>query len=199
VKKTYCKECKCKDPKNPGEPPASCGLLAYKGDGNCDDENNNKGCAYDGGDCCYKTVEGGVVKKTYCKECKCKDPKNLGEPPASCGSPDYKGDGNCDDDNNNKACDYDGGDCCGKSVKGGVVSKTYCKACKCKDPKNQPCGSPAYKGDGNCDDDNNNKFCEYDGGDCCASTVKGGKVTKLYCKECKCKDPKAKGTFVIGG
>ena len=46
----------------------TCGSLKYKGDGNCDDENNNKGCEYDGGDCCYKSVEGGVVKKDYCEE-----------------------------------------------------------------------------------------------------------------------------------
>ena len=61
-------KCKCVDPDNSGEPPVSCGAIKYKGDGNCDDENNNKGCEYDGGDCCYKTVSGGVVKKDYCKE-----------------------------------------------------------------------------------------------------------------------------------
>ena len=61
-------QCKCIDPKNLGEPPATCAWLNYKGDGNCDDENNNKGCEYDGGDCCYNSVAGGVVKKKYCKE-----------------------------------------------------------------------------------------------------------------------------------
>ena len=59
-------QCKCLDPKNQGSKPA-CALPNYKGDGNCDDENNNKGCAYDGGDCCVKTVKGGKVKKDYCK------------------------------------------------------------------------------------------------------------------------------------
>merc|ERR1711939_1012286 len=68
--------------------------------------------------------------------------------------------------------------------KGGKGKKDYCNACKCIDPKN--------KGDGNCDDDNNNKGCGYDGGDCCAKTVKGGKVKKDYCKKCACLDPKAK-------
>jgi hypothetical protein len=169
VKTKYCKVCKCLDPDY--KAPA-CGAPAYKGDGNCDDENNNKGCAYDGGDCC------GVVKKTYCKICKCLDP---GYKP-SCGSPAYKGDKNCDDENNNKACDYDGGDCCGPAVK-----KTYCKVCKCLDPKPKiGCGVPAYKGDGNCDDENNIKECDFDGGDCCLA-----KVVKTYCKICKCKDPKA--------
>ena len=61
-------QCKCLDPDNLGDPPASCGLVKYKGDGNCDDENNNKGCEYDGGDCCYKSVEGGKLKTDYCKE-----------------------------------------------------------------------------------------------------------------------------------
>merc|ERR1711934_1271077 len=179
VNKKYCKVCKCIDPKNQGGKP-TCGSPQYKGDGNCDDNNNNKGCGYDGGDCCVKSVGGAVVKK-YCKLCKCIDPKNQGGKP-TCGLPQYKGDGNCDDNNNNKGCAYDGGDCCGAQVK-----KDYCKVCKCLDPngnKKSTCGSPKYKGDGNCDDDNNNKGCGYDGGDCC-----GAKVKKDYCKVCKCLDP----------
>jgi len=193
VNKKYCKVCKCIDPKNQGGKP-TCGSPKYKGDGNCDDNNNNKGCGYDGGDCCVKSVGGAVVKK-YCKLCKCIDPKNQGGKP-TCGLPQYKGDGNCDDANNNKGCGYDGGDCCVASVKGGKVNKAYCKACKCIDPKNKggkpTCALPQYKGDGNCDDENNNKGCGYDGGDCCAKTAKFGKVKKDYCKKCACLDPKAK-------
>merc|ERR1712210_240999 len=195
-KKDYCKACKCIDPKNHGGKPKkpACKLPQYKGDGNCDDSNNNKGCGYDGGDCCPKTVNGGKVKKDYCKACKCLDPKNQGKPPASsCGSLQYKGDGNCDDDNNNKGCAYDGGDCCAKTVKGGVVKKDYCSQCKCVDPASKACGAPAYKGDGNCDDNNNNAGCGFDGGDCCAKSV-GGAVKKDYCKECKCLDPNPKGS-----
>ena len=33
-----------------------------------DDENNNKHCAHDGGNCCAKRVKDGQVKKNYCKE-----------------------------------------------------------------------------------------------------------------------------------
>ena len=62
-----------------------------------------------------------------------------------------------------------GGDCCGANVK-----KNYCKECKCKDPSKQPkpepkgkCKKPAWKGDGYCDDMNNNNNdtpgCAYDG------------------------------------
>ena len=39
------------------------------------------------------------------------------------------GDGHCDDDNNNAACSYDGGGCCGDNV-----SMTYCSICQCLDP-----------------------------------------------------------------
>ena len=41
-----------------------------------------------------------------------------------CGAKIYKGDGNCDDNNNRKSCDWDGGDCCGKLKK---KNKLYCK------------------------------------------------------------------------
>merc|ERR1712083_1216628 len=95
----------------------------------------------------------------------------------------YVGDGNCDDANNNCGCEYDKGDCCAKTVKGGKVKKDYCKKCECLDPKGKAgaactgkCGATKYVGDGNCDDANNNCGCEYDKGDCCAKTVKGGKV-----------------------
>merc|ERR1711979_145605 len=107
----------------------------------------------------------------------------------------------------NCGCQYDGGDCCAKTL-GKPVSKKYCKICKCLDPKGKSTGpapkAPAcdktknkcgaatakYKGDGNCDDENNNCGCDYDGGDCCAKTAKGGKVKTQYCKDCKCLDPK---------
>ena len=64
--------------------------------------------------------------------------------------------------------------------------------CKCLDPNYQGgaettvCSKPGYKGDGNCDDENNVATCEYDGGDCCAKSVmkngqKSGKVIENYC------------------
>merc|ERR1712036_118571 len=105
----------------------------------------------------------------------------------------FKGDGNCDDENNNCGCDYDGGDCCAKTL-GKAVVKKYCKKCECLDPKGKgvnPCGAPKYKKDGNCDDENNNAGCQYDGGDCCAKTVKNqiGAVNTFYCTECLCLAP----------
>merc|ERR1719353_2247756 len=179
VKKNYCKVCKCRDPNPKSKPtqkpkPAVCGQATYKGDGNCDDYNNNAGCDFDGGDCCVKSL-GGPVKKNYCKVCKCLDP-NPQAPKSKCGQKEYKGDGNCDDSNNNAGCAFDGGDCCEKSL-GGPVKKDYCKECKCLDPNPKApkeageCGQEQYKGDGNCDDSNNNAGCAFDGGDCCAKSV----------------------------
>ena len=42
---------------------------------------------------------------------------------------DYIGDGYCDDANNNEACGYDSGDCCGKDT-----NTERCTECKCLDP-----------------------------------------------------------------
>ena len=43
----------------------------------------------------------------------------------------WVGDGFCDDINNNEACDYDDGDCCGLSMK-----KNFCVKCICKGKSN---------------------------------------------------------------
>ena len=43
----------------------------------------------------------------------------------------WVGDGFCDDINNNDACDYDNGDCCGFSMK-----KNFCVQCICKGKSN---------------------------------------------------------------
>merc|ERR1712183_685195 len=90
--------------------------MGYKGDGNCDDENNNCGCDFDGGDCCKKTA-GKDVNKKYCKKCQCVDPAGCDKSANKCGAAKFKGDGNCDDENNNCGCDFDGGDCCKKTAK----------------------------------------------------------------------------------
>ena len=45
------------------------------------------------------------------------------------------------------------------------------------EPKKPDCGDKEYKGDGNCDDNNNLPTCDWDGGDCCKDKK------KLYCTE----------------
>merc|ERR1711965_769577 len=101
------------------------------GDGFCDDANNNIKCSWDEGDCCNNHHVG---QFRYCTDCKCLDPKAHKESNCSgkCGSDSHKGDQFCDDDNNNCACDWDGGDCCGKN--GNVYQYKYCFQCACMDP-----------------------------------------------------------------
>jgi len=47
-----------------------------------------------------------------------------------------------------------------------------------------PCGSPEYFGDGQCDDNNNNADCSYDGGDCCGDDKPDN--WDQFCKDCQC-------------
>ena len=117
-----------------------CASPKYSDDGFCDDENNNAGCAWDNGDCC-----GAAVKKNFCSDCKCLDCNwepdvgACGLPLlASCGSPAFKGDGFCDDNNNIEGCDWDNGDCCGSSN-----NYKYCAACGCNDCNYVPPGVSA--------------------------------------------------------
>merc|ERR1712224_499478 len=160
---------------------APCGSPKFATDNQCDDNNNKESCNWDGGACC-----GGKTK--FCKKCECLDPNHQ---VAACEKPKYQGDKQCDDENNVESCDYDGGDCCGTKV-----GTKFCTECACLDPSYVPpttpaptCGNEAWKGDGNCDDVNNNKGCEYDGGDCCEGTSKGGKVRTKFCAKCECLDP----------
>ena len=48
---------------------SSCGNPYWKGDNSCDDQNNNCGCEWDGGDCC-----GDNVNTEWCSACQCLDP-----------------------------------------------------------------------------------------------------------------------------
>merc|ERR1712088_130368 len=76
-------------PPSPTPPSDACGFPQWQGDNYCDDENNNAGCGYDGGDCC-----GDDVNTQYCSACECLDPSEqpttaAPAPPPSdaCGSP----------------------------------------------------------------------------------------------------------------
>ena len=87
------------------------------GDGFCDDETNNQGCNFDGGDCC-----GSCILKNYCTECTCFQ-SNVNEYNVT--NP-LIGNGYCNDETNNPDCHFDGGDCCGP-----CLNKEFCSECQC--------------------------------------------------------------------
>ena len=88
------------------------------------------------------------------------------------------GDGYCQDENNNGACNYDGGDCCGS-----CIITEQCSQCQCLgggETGGNDIPNPLI-GDGYCQDEINNAECNYDGGDCC-----GACVVTVQCTECQC-------------
>ena len=86
------------------------------GDGYCNDEVNNAGCNYDGGDCC-----GTCINTKFCTECACLgNITGLGVPNA------LVGDGICNDETNTVPCLFDGFDCCLSPV-----NTSFCSECSC--------------------------------------------------------------------
>ena len=67
-----------------------------------------------------------VLKKFFSLESGSNREASSNRQASSCGSPQWKGDDFCDDDNNNAGCDFDGGDCCGPNVR-----KNFCSQCLC--------------------------------------------------------------------
>ena len=195
----YCSDCECLNCTYPilsdnctAEIVGTCGAPKFQGDGFCDDSNNIAGCDWDLGDCCDPEAD-----MTYCTACECLDcdyvfngDDCVSAITGSCGSPNYKGDGFCDDINNVAGCDWDDGDCCGTSV-----ATDYCNDCECLDCTfslavgdcvdyvASDCAKPKFVGDGYCDDDNNNAGCDWDNGDCC-----GASNIYQYCDDCACLD-----------
>ena len=87
------------------------------------------------------------------------------------------GNGFCNDETNIAACNYDGGDCCGRNL-----NVDHCSHCNCFYKETCDAGvTNDYVGDGYCDDGTNIQACNYDGGDCCGSCV-----NTEYCSNCDC-------------
>ena len=78
------------------------------------------------------------------------------------------------------ACDQNLLTLTGKAIK---LSDFCCATCT---TTGKACKQPQYQGDTRCDDENNNKQCNWDGGDCCYKTVSGGKLNTKYCKQVPC-------------
>jgi len=71
-------------PTGPTDPtttsPGACGAPQHYQDKYCDDQNNNPGCNFDGGDCCppYEDVNGGWDQ--FCESCECLETSACGGP-----------------------------------------------------------------------------------------------------------------------
>merc|ERR1712223_1070818 len=135
----------------------------------------------------------------YCSVCECLEGGATEPPtepptegPSECVD-SWIGDNYCDDQNNNAACEFDGGDCCQDNPSQGWDN--YCSDCLClempetteapvepttEEPMDE-CAIPQWAGDSYCDDENNTPDCAFDGGDCC-----GDDVNTTYCSECEC-------------
>jgi len=184
----HCHDCLCLDDTFVHEDAhcqRNCAVHQWRGDGRCDDDNNVCGCDWDGGDCCGHDPNSDPHKYGYCEQCECRDPL-FDTCNGKCEVFSWAGDGNCDDQNNNCGCDWDGGDCCA-----GMGTVLYCQECSCLDPDfqtacNEPCHEPVWQGDQTCDDENNHCGCNWDGGDCCGTTAD---YNYDYCTDCDCLDP----------
>ena len=88
------------------------------------------------------------------------------------------GDGYCDDDNNNKDCEFDLGDCCNNA---NINWNQYCSICECLNENDVvDCKYPVI-GNGICNDENNNAYCYFDGGDCSATPIPTPAPTPYEC------------------
>jgi len=167
--------------------PGKCGSPQYAGDGFCDDDNNNKGCKYDEGDCCPPH---NALWDMYCNDCKCKQSQPtpaVTTTPATggCGMPAFVGDGFCDDNNNNAGCNFDDGDCCEPHEN--AFWNGYCEKCLCKNESPTPI----------CKDDSSAKYCKKMNAKKCKKS-KFYKKCRKTCQKCdddqpeECKDEKSK-------
>ena len=137
------------------------------GDGTCDQRNKFSSCGnYDGGDC---------------------RPPNIAEWQNCPHNPELILNGICDDHLKTKECNFDGGDCCNSTL----IGDRYChdqnnfESCynfddgDCRSTNNtsdylQECPhNPEFIGDEQCDDSLKTIICDFDGGDCCNSTLIG--------------------------
>jgi hypothetical protein len=104
----------------------------------CDSDNNNCGCAWDGGDCCgddnvpLDKLTNNCAGTNDIELCTCLDPFYIAPdcPNSSVAETQctalWIDDGICDDENNNCKCGWDGGDCCGNDS-----SFLHCNECVC--------------------------------------------------------------------
>ena len=181
---------------------SGCDYVSIVGDDICDDIANTQACAYDFGDCCSLEND----RNSSCQDCFCfidtqvqltylqKNCQVLDRGLEELLILESLGDGQCHLAFNQEEYDFDLGDCCIENVQcvmGGFKTmeffdfvETFDQPVECPEqvciPSNTFCVQ-AQVGDGICQDYNNIKMCDFDGGDCCL-TNKGNE-----CCDCKCK------------
>ena len=103
---------------------------------------------------------------------------------SDCPMPLYAGDGYCDYVNNINLCNFDGGDCV--MNKNGTWQLEFGEfgvgswGIFCLDTPYFAIDAN-YVGNGYCNDNANNEYCDYDGNDCCLPIILDD-----YCEECLC-------------
>jgi len=95
----------------------------------------------------------------------------------SCMKPEYANDFYCDDENNNAACNWDGGACCNYFAYPDFKWDKYCKKCKCLDPH-----ARVEEIEEKCEDLESAKKCKKD---CGKKKCKDDFCTKNCKKTCK--------------
>ncbi|CAM9103533.1 unnamed protein product [Laminaria digitata] len=206
-------------------------IPSFIADGDCDLQNDNEDCDYDGGDCCECTCvstaaftcgeNGGFSCLDPSAPCVDDDDVTTLPPNEVVCVDNFIADGDCDDTNNFEQCGYDGGDCCectcvsteaftcGDEGNGGFdcqdPSAPIAPACV-DDDDDDMSASYSYQmsidfsscveeriGDGDCQLQNNNEECGYDGGDCCECTCDFSipYACDLYFDPVDCVDPHA--------
>ena len=127
--------------------------------------------------CPTKIISSFFLIATFCSKCTCFYQENC----LAGLIPSIVGDGYCDDETNNAACNYDDGDCCELS-KGVKVNTYFCSDCTCHFQESCAAGFLlSAVGNGVCNDETNNADCNYDGGDCCWRCI-----AKDFCTNCTC-------------
>ena len=127
----------CLDSRVDMYPNCTDGVIPDIGDGWCDMVNNNKGCLFDGGDCCDCARASNESSFSLCvdPDATCYSPTAV-TVQSSCinGNIEIIGDGVCDAGNNNKECLYDGGDCCMCTCTNGPIFSCGSYGFWCVDP-----------------------------------------------------------------
>ncbi len=210
-----------------GCPELTNGTAMY-GQGQCNDELNRRECFFDNGDCCLANVDDSACEDCICHLSYSKTEKTLDawrfmfiadegkflEQP----NKDYRivysrwGDGKCDEFANNKAMNYDGGDCCLPTASKqkfmantdysmfDVITYGEDEDLQASNIKCHYDDSPVLKvwdfeyascsyvyRNGICDDFANHEGCQFDGGDCCLH-----KINTRQCEDCICHVDKQK-------